>query len=164
MLIFEELPYLTTFLSCSSVTTSLWCHVVFCQILSGNKWMSSNFQTNHPNQFTIEISFFLTLLKGNRLLEILQESVKTVQSFSNSTKNSGELHSLKPTAKARENRQRPKRKQSYSNHPFSGAKWLLVSGRVITLNRMVMQFLISKPWDSSSWWWVNYISSNFKNY
>ena len=31
---------------------------------------------------------------------------------------------------APENRQNPKRKQSYSNHPFSGVNLLLVSGRV----------------------------------
>ena len=40
------------------------------------------------------------------------------------------LHSLKLTAKAPENRPGPKRKRSYSNHPFSGA--MLVSGRVYT--------------------------------
>ena len=39
------------------------------------------------------------------------------------------IHSLKLTAKAPENSPGPKRKQSYSNHPFSGAK-MLVSGRV----------------------------------
>jgi len=38
------------------------------------------------------------------------------------------LPSLKLTAKAPENRPGPKRKQSYSNHPFSGA--MLVLGRV----------------------------------
>ena len=37
--------------------------------------------------------------------------------------------SLKLTAKAPENRPGPKRKQSYSNHPFSGANLLLVSER-----------------------------------
>ena len=40
-----------------------------------------------------------------------------------------QLHSLKLTAKAPENRPKPKRKGLYSNHPFSGAK-MLVSGRV----------------------------------
>ena len=39
------------------------------------------------------------------------------------------IHPLKITAKAPENRQNPKRKQSYSNHPFQGL-WLLVSGRL----------------------------------
>ena len=41
------------------------------------------------------------------------------------------IHSLKRTAKAPENRPGPKRKQSSSNHPFSGANnTMLVSGRV----------------------------------
>ena len=40
------------------------------------------------------------------------------------------LHSVKLTANAPENRPKPKRNRSYSNHPFSGANLLLVSGRV----------------------------------
>ena len=39
------------------------------------------------------------------------------------------LPSLKLTARALENRPGPKRKRSYSNHPFSGGNLLLVSGR-----------------------------------
>ena len=38
--------------------------------------------------------------------------------------------SLKLTAKAPENRPKPNRKGSHSNHPFLGPNWLLVSGRV----------------------------------
>ena len=42
------------------------------------------------------------------------------------------IHTLPETNIAPENRPGPKRKQSYSNHPFSGAK-MLVSGRVLLL-------------------------------
>lgn len=67
-----------------------------------DEWMSRHVQINRPNKFIIEVSFFfLTLsslswsLKGNKIREILQESVKTIQSYSNSTKHLGERHSFK---------------------------------------------------------------------
>lgn len=65
------------------------------------KWVAM-FKSTAQTNFIIEVSFFfLTLsslswsLKGNKIREILQESVKTFQSYSNSTKHSGERHSFK---------------------------------------------------------------------
>ena len=46
------------------------------------------------------------------------------------------LPSLKLTANAPEKRPGPKRKRSYSNHPFLGSK-MLVSGRVDTKNGQI---------------------------
>ena len=52
-----------------------------------------------------------------------------------------QLHSLRLTAKAPENRPKPKRKRSSSNHPFSGVNSLLVSGRV-TESKKEKNFLL----------------------
>ena len=53
--------------------------------------------------------------------------------------------SLKLTANfAPENRQNPKRKGSYSNHPFSGAK-MLVSGRVLLTSILIKLYYFTTP-------------------
>ena len=65
------------------------------------------------------------------------------------------LHSLKLTAKAPENRPGPKRKRSYSNHPFSGA--MLVSGRVDFAEIMGFPFLNATFWGKSVVWGRDFI-------
>lgn len=76
--------------------TGLWCHVVF--------WMSgwvAMFKSTAQTNSLLRSRFFLTLsslswsLKGNKVCEILQESVKTFQTYSNSTKHLGERHFFK---------------------------------------------------------------------
>ena len=43
----------------------------------------------------------------------------------------------------------PKRKQSYSNHPFSGAKWLLVSGSRVVASMVHMHLPMVGPGEST---------------
>ena len=53
------------------------------------------------------------------------------------------LPSLKLTAIAPENRPKPNRKQSYSNHPFLGV--MLVSGRVSFFRRLIFSIVDAGP-------------------
>ena len=135
----DDWYYTINYYSCSKEEDE---EVLICNIHGekSNSPESDNFETKIHHELQIDFSWYLLvgylLYHFKELQQVhmwfvafqLQQGVSQNLGKKNTTSHIF-LHSLKLTANAPENRPKPKRKGSYSNHPSSGAK-MLVSGRV----------------------------------